>query len=107
MYQFLCVPRGNYQRYNGSRSEHKVWAPQKVKSWKLYELVETKGQIGYIGGRRLTGAFVVRDVRSRKALAEVSPRKLIRLARCVRGWIITRFPCPSTSRKEGGTSYPS
>jgi 5-methylcytosine-specific restriction endonuclease McrA len=98
VYQLRCVPRGNYQRYNGSRSEHQVWAPRKVKGWKLYELVETKGQIGYIGGRRLKGAFVVKDVRSGKALAEVSPRKLVRLARCAHGWIITR--------KEGGTSSP-
>jgi CRISPR/Cas system Type II protein with McrA/HNH and RuvC-like nuclease domain len=63
VYQLRCVPRGHYQLYNGKRSEHKVWAPRKVKSWKLYELVEAKGQIGYIGGRRLTGAFVVKDVR--------------------------------------------
>jgi 5-methylcytosine-specific restriction endonuclease McrA len=107
VYQLRCVPRGHYQLYNGKRSEHKVWAPRKVKSWKLYELVEAKGQIGYIGGRRLTGAFVVKDVRSGKALAEVTPRKLVRLARCVHGWIITRFPCSHIIGKEGGASSPS
>jgi RRXRR protein/HNH endonuclease len=107
VYQLRCVPRGNYQRYNGKHSEHKVWAPRKVKGWKLYELVEAKGQIGYIGGRRLTGAFVVKDVRSGKALAEVTPRKLLRLARCVHGWIITRFPCSHITGKEGGASSPS
>ncbi len=32
--------------YNGKHSEHKVWAPRRVKGWKLYELVEAKGQIG-------------------------------------------------------------
>jgi 5-methylcytosine-specific restriction endonuclease McrA len=107
VYQLRCVPRGNYQRYNGKHSEHKVWAPRKVKGWKLYELVEAKGQIGYISGRRLTGAFVVNDVRSGKALAEVTPRKLVRLARCVQGWIITRFPCSHITGKEGGASSPS
>ncbi len=106
-YQLRCVPRGHYQLYNGKHSEHKVWAPQKVKSWKLYELVEAKGQIGYIAGRRLTGAFVVKDGRSGKALAEVTPRKLLRLARCVGGWIITRFPFPHITGKEGGASSPS
>jgi 5-methylcytosine-specific restriction endonuclease McrA len=107
VYQLRCVPRGNYQLYNGKHSEHKVWAPRKVKGWKLYELVEAKGQIGYIGGRRLTGAFVVKDVRSGKSLAEVTPRKLVRLARCVYGWIITRFPFPYIAGKEGGASSPS
>jgi hypothetical protein len=107
VYQLRCVPRGHYQRYNGKHSEHKVWAPRKVKGWKLYELVEVKGQIGYIGGRRLTGAFVVKDVRSGKALAEVTPRKLLRLARCVHGWIITRFPFSHMTRKESGASSPS
>ena len=107
VYQLRCVPRGHYQMYNGKRSEHKVWAPRKVKSWKLYELVEAKGQIGYIGGRRLTGAFVVKDVRSGKALAEVTPRKLVRLARCAQGWIVTRFPFPHFTGKEGGACSPS
>src|SRR6266852_1917744 len=107
VYQLRCVPRGNYQMYNGKRSEHKVWAPRKVKSWKLYELVEAKGQIGYISGRRVNGAFVVKDVRSGKALAEVTPRKLVRLARSVQGWIITRFPLPHITGKEGGASSPS
>jgi hypothetical protein len=107
VYQLRCVPRGHYQLYNGKHSEHKVWAPRKVKSWKLYELVEAKGQIGYIGGRRLTGAFVVKDVRSGKALSEVTPGKLVRLARCVHGWIITRFPFSHMIGKEGGASSPS
>ncbi len=107
MYQLRCVPRGNYQMYNGKHSEHKVWAPRKIKSWKLYELVEAKGQIGYISGRRVNGAFVVKDVRSGKAFAEVTPRKLVRLARCVHGWIITRFPFSHITRKEGGISSPS
>jgi len=107
VYQLRCVPRGNYQRYNGKHSEHTVWAPRKVKGWKLYELVEAKGQVGYIGGRRIKGAFVVKDVRSRKALAEVTPRKLVRLARPVQGWIITRFPFSHIIGKEGGASSPS
>jgi hypothetical protein len=107
VYQLRCVPRGNYQMYNGKHSEHKVWAPRKVKSWKLYELVEAKGQIGYISGRRVNGAFVVKDVRSGKALAEVTPRKLVRLARCVHGWIITRLLFPHMIGKEDAASSPS
>ena len=98
---------GNYQMYNGKHSEHKVWAPRKVKGWKLYELVEAKGQMGYISGRRVNGAFVVKDVRSGKALVEVTPRKLVRLARPVQGWMITRFPLSHITGKEGGTSSPA
>ncbi len=63
--------------------------------------------IGYISGRRVNGAFVVKDVRSGKALAEVTPRKLVRLARSVQGWIITRFPLSHITGKEGGASSPS
>jgi 5-methylcytosine-specific restriction endonuclease McrA len=106
-YQLRCVPRGFYQRYNGKHSQHKVWAPRKIKSWKLYELVEARGQLGYISGRRVDGAFVVKDVRSGKAFTEVAPRKLVRLARCVGGWIITRFPLSNITEKEGGASPPS
>jgi len=107
LYQLRCVPRGHYQMYNGKHSQHKVWAPRKVKSWKLYELVEAKGQIGYIGGRRVNEAFMVKDVGSGKVLAEVKPRKLVRLARCVQGWIITRLPFPHITGKEGGACSPS
>jgi 5-methylcytosine-specific restriction endonuclease McrA len=106
VYQLRCVSRGNYQKYNGKRSKHRVWAPRKLRGWKLYELVEAKGQLGYIGGRRVKGAFVVKDVRSGKALAEVTPRKLLRLARPVQGWIITRFPFAPITGKEGGASSP-
>ena len=106
VYQLRCVPRGHYQMYNGKYSKHKVWAPRKVKGWKLYELVEAKGQIGYIGGRRIKGAFVVKDVMRGEVLVEVTPRKLVRLARPVQGWIITRFPFPKITIQEGGASSP-
>ena len=56
-----CLARGSYQRFNGQRSEHKAWAPRKVRGFKLYELVEAKGQIGYIGGRREKGSSVLKD----------------------------------------------
>ena len=92
VYQFRCIPRGSYQLFNGKRSEHKVWAPRKVKGWKLYELVKANGRVGYIGGRRLKGAFVIKDVATSKTLLEITPRKLVRLARPVQGWIITRLP---------------
>ena len=85
------VPRGNYQLYNGKRSEHKIWAPKKVQGWKLYELVEAKGHVGYIGGRRLKGAFVVKDPLTSKTLVEVTPRKLVRVSRPVHGWMLTRL----------------
>ena len=90
VYQMHCVARGNYQLYNGKRSEHKVWAPKKLHGWKLYELVEAKGVVGYIGGRRVKGSFVMKDVTTGKTLVEVTPRKLIRLVRPCRGWIITK-----------------
>ena len=74
--------------YNGKHSEHRIWAPRKVKGWKLYEVVEAKGYVGYIGGRRLKGSFVVKDLTTGKMLAEVAPSKLVRLARSSRGWLI-------------------
>ena len=89
-YQFHCLARGNYQLFNGKHSEHRAWAPRKVKGWKLYELVECKGQIGYIGGRRVKGAFVLKDLMTGKPIVEVTPRKLRRLARPVQGWMIHR-----------------
>ncbi len=106
-YQIRCIQRGNYQMYNGKHSEHKVWAPRKVKGWKLYELVEAKRQMGYIGGRRVKGAFVVKDMISGQALVEITPRRLLRLARPVRGWMITRSPMSHIIGKGGGASSPS
>ena len=97
VYQFHCIPRGNYQVYNGKHSEHKVWAPRKVKGWKLYEIVEAKGQIGYIGGRRVNSSFVLKDLLTGKPILEVTPGKLRRLARPVRGWIIHREEARASS----------
>ncbi len=107
VYHLRCIGRGNYQLYNGKRSEHQVWAPKKLHGWKLYELVEAKGQMGYIGGRRVKGAFVVKDVVSGKTLIEVTARKLRRLSRPVQGWMITRLPVSQITGKEGGASSPS
>lgn len=90
VYQFRCIPRGSYQLFNGKRSEHKVSAPRRVQGWKLYEQVEAKGHCGYIGGRRLKGAFVIKDVETGKTILEVTPRKLRRLARPTQGWMIHR-----------------
>src|SRR6266849_4143481 len=90
VHQIRCVARGQYQRFNGRHSEHKCWAPRKVRGFKLYEVVKAKGHVGYIGGRREKGAFVVKDVTSGKKLAEVTPRKLRRLSRPTQGWIIQR-----------------
>jgi 5-methylcytosine-specific restriction endonuclease McrA len=103
VFHLRCVPRGNYQMYNGKRSEHKVWAPKKVHGWKLCEVVEAKGQIGYIAGRRIKGAFVIKDVVMNTMLLEVTPRKLRRLARSRQGVIIAQ---QFLKRKEGGTSSP-
>jgi 5-methylcytosine-specific restriction endonuclease McrA len=86
-HQLRCVPRGHYQLFNGKHSEHKVWAPRKVKGWKLYERVAAKGQVGYIGGRRRKGSFVLKDLSTGKTILEVVPSKLQRLARCAHGWI--------------------
>ena len=86
--RFCCVPRGNYQLFHGKHSEKKAWAPRKVKGWKLYERVAAKGQMGYIGGRRLKGSFVLKDRTLSKTLLEVAPSKLQRLGRCTHGWIV-------------------
>ncbi len=99
------VPRGSYQRFNGKRSEHKCWAPRKVRGWKLYERVRAKGLTGYIAGRREKGAFVLKDAISGKTLLEVTPRKLERVARPTQGWMMTR-QVADWSRKEGDASSP-
>lgn len=107
VWQMRCLPRGSYQRFNGKRSEHKIWAPRKVKGWKLYELVEARGQHGYIGGRREKGSFLVKDLVSGKTLVEVAPSKLLRLRRPSQGWLMSRLPTPYLMAKEGGASSPS
>ncbi|HEY6407735.1 MAG TPA: HNH endonuclease, partial [Ktedonobacteraceae bacterium] len=107
VYQIRCVARGQYQRFNGPCSQHKCWAPRKVRGFKLYELVRTKGVVGYIAGRREKGSFVIKEVTSGKKLAEVTPRKLERRARSTWGWILIRQAVPARMRKEGGASFPS
>src|SRR5262249_32306152 len=103
VYHLRCLARGQYQRFNGQRSEHKCWAPRKVQGFKLYELVKTKGVMGYIGGRREKGSFVIKDVANGKKLLEVTPRKLVRVARPKEGLMITRQPA-LIKRSEGGAS---
>ena len=107
VHQIRCLARGHYQRFNGLHSEHKCWAPRKVRGFKLYELVKAKGGVGYIAGRREKGAFVIKDVASGKKLVEVTPRKLVRVARPTQGWMITQQPVLDSVRKEGGASSPS
>ncbi len=88
-YQCKSIPRGRYQLYNGSRSEHKVSAPKKVFGWKLFELVKVNGQVGYISGRRVNGRFSVKDAVTGKLLVDgVDHRKLVRLARVARGLMV-------------------
>ena len=84
-----------------------MWAPKKLRGWKLYEMVEAKGQVGYIGGRRVKGSFVLKDVVSGKTLIEVTPRKLRRLSRPVHGWMISRFPISQITEKDGSASFPT
>jgi hypothetical protein len=107
VYQICCLARGQYQRFNGPCSQHKCWAPRKVRGFKLYELVSTKGVGGYIAGRREKGSFVIKEVTSGKKLAEVTPRKLERRARPAWGWILIRQAVPARMRKEGGASSTS
>ncbi len=104
IFHHRCVPHGNYQLYNGVRSEHKVWAAKKLRGWKLYELIEAKGVVGYIGGRRIQGAFVMKVVATGKGILEVTPRKLRRLARPWKSWIVAR---QSLVRKEERASSPA
>jgi 5-methylcytosine-specific restriction endonuclease McrA len=104
VHQIRCLGRGQYQRFNGLHSEHKCWAPHKVRGFKLYELVKAKGQVGYIAGRREKGAFVVKDVISGKKLVEVTPHKLRRLARPTQGWMISRLLVLESIRKASGAS---
>lgn len=106
VWQMRCLPRGSYQRFNGKCSEHKVWAPRKVRGWRLYEVVEAKGQQGYIGGRREKGSFLVKDVVSGKTLVEVAPSKMRRLRRPSQGWLMSCLPTSDLAAKEGGASSP-
>jgi hypothetical protein len=107
VHQIRCLGRGHYQRFNGLHSEHKCWATRKVRGFKLYELVKAKGGVGYIAGRREKGAFVIKDVASGKKLVEVTPHKLVRVARPTQGWMITRQSVLDSIRKEVGASSPS
>jgi 5-methylcytosine-specific restriction endonuclease McrA len=104
VHHLRCLAQGQYQRFNGHHSEHKCWAPRKVRGFKLYELVRAKGLVGYIAGRREKGAFVIKDAISGKKLAEVTPRTLIRVARPTQGWMITRQPVLEGIGKEGSAS---
>jgi 5-methylcytosine-specific restriction endonuclease McrA len=92
IHHLRCLARGQYQRFNGLHSEHKCWSQRKVKGFKLYELVQAKGVVGYIAGRREKGSFVIKDMTSGKKLLEVVPSKLVRVARPKEGWMITRQP---------------
>ena len=85
-----CLARGQYQRFNGLHSEHKCWAPRKVRGFKLYEVVKVQGEVGYIAGRREKGAFIIKDVTTGKHLAEVMPRTLVRVARPTQGFLTMR-----------------
>jgi 5-methylcytosine-specific restriction endonuclease McrA len=88
-YQYRCVARGRYQLYNGSRSEHKVSGPKKVCGWKLFELVNVNGHVGYISGRRVSGRFSVKDAVTGKLLVDgIGHKKLVRLARAAHGSIV-------------------
>lgn len=107
LYHLRCVPRGQYQQFNGPRSSHKCWSPKKVRSFKLYELVKAKAEVGYIAGRREKGAFVIKDVSRGKKLLEITPRKLERIARPTWGWVITRQQVSNEIKKKGGASSPS
>jgi hypothetical protein len=107
VHHLRCLARGQYQRFNGLHSEHKCWAPRKVRGFKLYELVKAKGRVGYIARRREKGAFVIKDAISGQKLVEVTPRKLVRVARPTQGWVTTRQLVLEVSRKEGGASSPS
>ncbi|MBV9229560.1 MAG: HNH endonuclease [Chloroflexi bacterium] len=107
VHQIRCLARGQYQRFNGRHSEHKCWAPHKVRGFKLYEVVKVQGDVGYIGGRREKGAFLIKDVTTGKKRAEVTPRKLVRVARPTQGFLIAQKPILGSSRKEGGASSPS
>ncbi len=92
LYQIRCLARGQYQRFNGLHSEHTCWAPRKVRGFKLYEIVKVNRQAGYIAGRREKGAFLIKDLSSEKKRLEVTPRKLVRVARPTQGQMITRLP---------------
>lgn len=104
VHHLRCLSRGQYQRFNGLHSEHKCWAPRKVRGFKLYELVQAKGQVGFIGGRREKGAFVIKGLTSGKVLTEITPKKLVRVARPVQGYLIFRVPAQELVKKKGDTS---
>lgn len=90
VYIIRCLPRGQYQRFNGARSEHKCWSPRKVRGFKLCEVVKVSGVVGYVGGRREKGAFAIKDLASGKKWVEVTPRKLERIARPSQSWLVMR-----------------
>ncbi|HLG64659.1 MAG TPA: RNA-guided endonuclease IscB [Ktedonosporobacter sp.] len=98
VHHLRALSRGQYQRFNGFHSEHKCWAPRKVRGFKLYEQVQARGKIGYIGGRREKGAFVLRDRATGKPLLEVAPSRMTRISRPHAGWLI--FSETGTGKEE-------
>jgi hypothetical protein len=63
-----------------------------VRGFKLYELVKVNRHVGYIAGKREKGAFIIKDVTTGKKQAEVTPRKLVRVARPIQGFLVAQKP---------------
>ncbi len=73
-----------------------------VGSWKVPSAITVEGIVF-----TPKGAFVIKDVTSGKKLLEITPRKLVRVARPTQGRMITRQPVLDRIGKEGGASSPS
>lgn len=80
-----CVSKGDYQQYKGKRSEKKI-PTGKLFGFRKFDKVETSEDIGFVKGKRSSGAFVISDIfgnvfskshNANKHLKRISARKSI------------------------------
>lgn len=86
-----CVPKGDYQQTKGVRSEKKI-PTGKLFGFRKYDKVQCPEGIGFIKGKRSSGAFVISDIygnifkrswSAKKDLKRLLARKSIIMEVCV------------------------
>ena len=85
-----CVAKGDYQQYKGIRSEKKI-PIGKLFGFRKFDKVKTPEGVGFIKGKRSSGAFVISDIfgnifkkswNAKKYLERISARKTILMEVC-------------------------
>lgn len=85
-----CVAKGDYQQTKGIRSEKKI-PIGKLFGFRKFDKVETPEGVGFVKGKRSSGAFVISDIfgnifkkswNAKKYLERISARKTILMEVC-------------------------